>query len=1075
MIPFLISATVLTTAVILLRQLFKNRISRRLQYTLWLIVVIRLVLPVQLGTSPVSIDRTAPVKQAETVVTGTLREPVSGPSYTVIYSQVVEEYVSAGQNIQRPEIQTQVHAETTQRIKTPTFGEIANTVWLVGAVLMGAWFLFVNLRFRHTLHKFSAEITVAECPIPVKVCGKLQSPCLSGIFRPTVYLTENCADDPQRLRHILAHELTHLRHGDLWWSAVRSILLCVYWFHPLVWVAAILSKRDCELACDEGALKRLGEDQRIAYGKTLLDTVARTPSPHHLLETATSMNETKKQLKERVNFIVRKPKFYLILTVCVLLIAAVATACTFTGATKPTVTPTDPTETLTNPTEATQVTTTPPTTIPATTPPEPPVFDDYWLEQIDLVFTGYRDMRTNWYNAAMLATFDSVEELDAYDLFSVGTGNPEDSRLTDEELDYLRSTTYIDQGYSACRMSREYVENVLDQYFGLTTADLKTESDKFFIYWEKTDCYYVISEGHAALDFRLLGAVRQPDGTILFEYYHPYVISPKNIYETVIRPVGGGYHVLSNRIIEKSNLNPYAKLEVETPPDTEDVVAQLENLFSYRDDVSSHRSYWYNAALRMRFSSIEEIEVCSIFCMTPGIPGCYDLTSEEIEFLQNYPHYASHLSMEIPVYRIERSYAEDVLSLYFGIQPGEIEIESDAMVYWKKTDCYYVAGDPGCISKFKVVRAERADYQGESYLRILYNDAQVLRPQNIYELHLRIIPGGYQILSNVVIPTTENHLDEQWWATSQTEPLSYKAYFSETRNFTDTFLTYGNRWLITEDGIPGTPYYNDIPEHGYALCLDEDGFLVVYFENDDVIPAKLTGDLSGNMLYYSIDAPPLEVVWRLPDDPDLENINCYLSAGRYAYYVLNQQQIVRLDLTTNKKVVLFEADHIPTEHPDCIGLYDQEVLIFLTQTKSGISVNRLYLPTMTHDVLYRKIPLDAFRCEFAMTMLNSDLLCWRIMNPDFFPRLLEIVNDPESSFYNHNTDKTEKYHDIFDGYKNIMNCTTIEELAAHRDFIVLVQTIEMHEETPSLLNCTYNIRTGEYSETPYYWDPHMNE
>jgi hypothetical protein len=328
-------------------------------------------------------------------------------------------------------------------------------------------------------------------------------------------------------------------------------------------VAAILSKRDCELACDEGALKRLGEDQRIAYGKTLLDTVARTPSPHHLLETATSMNETKKQLKERVNFIVRKQKFYLILTVCVLLIIAVATACTFTGAPKPTVTPTEPTETLTNPTEATQVTTTPPTTIPATTPPEPPVFDDYLLEQIDLVFTGYRDMRTNWYNAALLATFDSPQDIDAFDLFSVGTGNPADRRLTDEELEHLRSTMpnigpIPEQGTIPCRMSREYVENVLDQYFGLTTADLKT-ADSRFTYWEETDCYYVVSEGHAALDFKLLGARRQEDGTILFEYYYPYTdINYVKIYETVLRPVSGGYHVLSNRVIEKSNLNPNA-------------------------------------------------------------------------------------------------------------------------------------------------------------------------------------------------------------------------------------------------------------------------------------------------------------------------------------------------------------------------------------------------------------------------------------------------------------------------------------------------------------------------------------
>ena len=469
MIDLLISSTVLIIAVIVLRWLFKNRISRRLQYALWLIVAIRLVLPIQLGTSPISIDRVN-TEKLETAITNTVREPVSGPSYTVIYSQVAEEFVSAKQDIETPVIRNEIEAETARRITVPTLGEIANAIWIVGAAVMAAWFLFVNLRFRSVLKKNASEIAVPGCNIPVKVCPALTSPCLSGFFRPTVCLTENCADDPQRLQHILAHELTHLRHGDLWWSALRSILLCVYWLHPLVWVAAILSKRDCELACDEGALAKLGEAERIAYGKTLLDTVARRPSPNHLLETATSMNETKKQLKERVNFIVKKPKFYLILTVCVLLITAVAIGCTFTGAPEPTITPAETTEPIetTSPTES---------TIPA----DPRLFNDEQLTELQTIFTGYIGMRTNWYNAAMLATFDSPEELNAYDLFSVGTGNPADRRLTDEELDYLRSTTYIDQGYSACRMSREYVENVLDQYFGLTIADLKTESDKFFI------------------------------------------------------------------------------------------------------------------------------------------------------------------------------------------------------------------------------------------------------------------------------------------------------------------------------------------------------------------------------------------------------------------------------------------------------------------------------------------------------------------------------------------------------------------------------------------------------------------
>ncbi len=57
------------------------------------------------------------------------------------------------------------------------------------------------------------------------------------------------------LRHVLTHEFTHYRHGDHLWSMLRCLALAVHWWNPLVWLAAELSRRDAELACDEGALK----------------------------------------------------------------------------------------------------------------------------------------------------------------------------------------------------------------------------------------------------------------------------------------------------------------------------------------------------------------------------------------------------------------------------------------------------------------------------------------------------------------------------------------------------------------------------------------------------------------------------------------------------------------------------------------------------------------------------------------------------------------------------------------------------------------------------------------------------
>ena len=134
------------------------------------------------------------------------------------------------------------------------------------------------------------------------------SPCLVGLLRPRIYLTPACLENPDSLRHVLAHEEVHWRHKDPWWALVRGICLCLYWFDPLVWWAADLSRRDGELACDEGAIRHLGEGERLAYGRTLVAMAAVTASPSRLLQTATTMADWRSGLRERVVLIARKPR-----------------------------------------------------------------------------------------------------------------------------------------------------------------------------------------------------------------------------------------------------------------------------------------------------------------------------------------------------------------------------------------------------------------------------------------------------------------------------------------------------------------------------------------------------------------------------------------------------------------------------------------------------------------------------------------------------------------------------------------------------------------------------------------------
>lgn len=402
----LITSSVLIAVILLTRWLFRGKVSQRLIYAAWLLVALRLLIPIQFGQSQYSVSTLTDTIEKQSVsiqqAQDAMDQPISGPTREELYEQLLNEYIQHSTQPVTPEVQEQIKAEAAEQITAPTTAEILTAVWIGGIAAMAVWFLLTNIRFLHRARK-DAEVFPCEAPVRVRLSSHVSSPCLVGVFRPVIYLTPASVESPQSLNHILTHEITHLRHWDHIWSLVRCLCLCIYWFHPLVWVAAILSKRDCELACDESALKKLGDDERIAYGRTLLAIVTHANSPAYLFETATAMNETKKQLKERVNFIVKKPRNLLIAVIFLLLVTAIAVGCTFTGSnlTEPTSsspTPTEPNVTdpvvtdpaVTDPT-VTDPTTPPVTSNPIVTPPSPPsAAEQAALDTAEALIADYR-------------------------------------------------------------------------------------------------------------------------------------------------------------------------------------------------------------------------------------------------------------------------------------------------------------------------------------------------------------------------------------------------------------------------------------------------------------------------------------------------------------------------------------------------------------------------------------------------------------------------------------------------------------------------------------------------------------
>lgn len=383
MVEWIASCSILITAVLLLRLIFRNKISKRLQYALWALVVLRLLIPGSIIESAASVGNLLASVTQKPVVQVASGEISSEVRYDLAVQEVLSEhdypvdaYSALPQQQQEAIVQAyepQIRQKLDSYEKAYDTAQLLNALWLAGCVVMGLVLLGCNLRFYLKLKQTRNKLPITAS-LPVYQTAAVQTPCLFGLIRPFIYLPDSAIDE-KAMAYILAHEQTHYRHLDHIWSLTRCVCLAVHWYNPLVWIAVRVSRADSELACDEGTLARLGDGNRESYGHALIEMSCARPSVDDYLLTATTMTGDKKSLYQRIQAIAKRQKFILSAVICVLFVALIVTICTFTG-TKNDIT--DPTTETTLSTEATVLTTTSPpaTTLPheTTVPPAPKEF-----------------------------------------------------------------------------------------------------------------------------------------------------------------------------------------------------------------------------------------------------------------------------------------------------------------------------------------------------------------------------------------------------------------------------------------------------------------------------------------------------------------------------------------------------------------------------------------------------------------------------------------------------------------------------------------------------------------------------
>lgn len=309
------SGSLLILILLLGKQFLKNKISRQWQYYIWLVVVLRLLLP--FGPEVSLMGKTyRTVDQA--ISQAALLPPQQQPPLNVPGGNLVP---AVGAEHRKEMLNSPADDVTT----THPFQDIGvlliNHIWLVVALgllirkitIYQGFVRYIKARLTpvsdiERLDELSIVAEQSGIKKPVELCVNplVSSPLLIGLFHPCIVLPR--VDILEKdFRYIVLHELTHYKRCDMFYKWLVQVTVCLHWFNPLVHLMSREITKACEFSCDEAVLTKMGSGNAQDYGKTLLDAMAAVGRYKENFGAVT-LSENKHLLKERINAIMNFKK-----------------------------------------------------------------------------------------------------------------------------------------------------------------------------------------------------------------------------------------------------------------------------------------------------------------------------------------------------------------------------------------------------------------------------------------------------------------------------------------------------------------------------------------------------------------------------------------------------------------------------------------------------------------------------------------------------------------------------------------------------------------------------------------------
>ncbi|WP_142293431.1 M56 family metallopeptidase [Bacillus sp. K2I17] len=331
-------ASILVGFILCIKVLFRNKLTPRWQYMLWIVLMIRLLLP----WSPDSSYSIYSLLSYSSSVSEVIQKNTPSPENTV--NDEMQHTVELEQNAETvtKNSEPEVNVSSEQQTALSLY-KVALYVWLAGVIIL-AVITFITNRRLYSYIKKQPDITDEQVTtvfnrckqsmkmkkaVSLRLAGKIASPTVFSFFRPKVLLSKKHMKvlNEQQLQYVFYHELAHIKRNDVAVNWIMYSLILLNWFNPILWYAYFCMREDQELACDAYALTFIDKEEQIAYGHTIITLLEHYS---YQVPSLANLSRNKRTLKRRIVMIKKfQKKSYRLSLLGIIVIVAIASLSLF--------------------------------------------------------------------------------------------------------------------------------------------------------------------------------------------------------------------------------------------------------------------------------------------------------------------------------------------------------------------------------------------------------------------------------------------------------------------------------------------------------------------------------------------------------------------------------------------------------------------------------------------------------------------------------------------------------------------------------------------------------------------------